>query len=97
MTGVVRIPEDGHPGQLGNRRLEKLQALAHYLVANAGGKSRDISGEPRETAREPAAERIADHDDRNRLGRSAGCDGILVGRHHDEVDLPLDELGREVR
>src|SRR5262245_28051908 len=39
---IGRIPEDGHPGEVGDHLLEQLQMFADYLRAGKQGQPRDV-------------------------------------------------------
>src|SRR6185503_20747659 len=70
---LVRVLEDGHPGDLGSDRSEHLELLSHQLGAD-GGEPGEIAAGPSQAGDEALGHRIAGYgeDDRDRPGGLPG-------------------------
>jgi hypothetical protein len=78
--------------------VEQLKALG----AEVGTEDRapgDVGRRPREACDEPGSHRLADahHHDRNRVRCLLGYLGRRRSVRHDEINVPLNEISRELR
>ncbi len=91
-------PEDGDAGGRGDHLLEPLHALHVGVIARVA-QTGNVPARPRETGDQAAPDRV-----RDRGGKDGdGAGGLLGGAarrgayRQDEIELQVDQLGRELR
>jgi hypothetical protein len=91
------IPDDGNAREARHRLLEDLQALGACLTHD-DGHAGEVAAWPGKTGHMAAANRVrvAREDDGNRRGCAFRRPRIDGGRRHDDIDLELNELLRQV-
>ena len=96
VAGIGRIPEEGHPRDLGDDLLEQLQLLPDQIGQHQGQPG-DVSSWAREAGDESHRHRISNdrHDDGDRCGHSLCRLDRRRTTCHDDVHLETDQLGRE--
>src|SRR5215467_3934560 len=97
MGGASRVREDGHAPDLGDRFPEQLQVFAEDIRGDAVRHSGDVSAWTRETRNEPEPDRIRKTyaDDGNRRRGALGRQGPRRRGGHNDIQLELNQLGRE--
>jgi hypothetical protein len=94
--GIVRIPEESHPRDLGDGLLEQLELFPDQVGLHVGDPG-DVSARAREAGDESQRHRIGDrrHDDGDRLGRLlCRLDRVRTSGHKD-FHLEPDQISRE--
>src|SRR5919106_4705163 len=98
VSGICRVPDEGHAGDLWSDLLEELQPFPFDLVSH-GARPCDVPTGPAEAGHELIPHGISTdrHDDGDRTGRLLGRTGPRRAHGHNDIHWEADEFGHQIR